>query len=128
MVISDPINLLKDIQRTAEIAHGNIYLVGGCLRDVLLDRPVNDIDLAISGDAELLSQKLASQTQGQAFPLDASRGIYRVLAHQTDNNTSQIDITTFESNIEVDLSYRDLTIDSLAIPLNEILSTKGSRR
>ena len=120
MVISDPINLLKDIQRTAEIKHGNIYLVGGCLRDVLLDRPVNDIDLAISGDAELLSQKLASQTQGQAFPLDASRGIYRVLAHQTDNNTSQIDITTFESNIEVDLSYRDLTIDSLAIPLNEI--------
>jgi poly(A) polymerase len=73
-----------------------------------------------SGDSELLGKQIAMHTNGKIFPLDASRGIYRVLWNQVGDDIAQIDITTLGHTIENDLSKRDLTIDSLAISLEHV--------
>ena len=45
-------------------AHG-LYLVGGQVRDLLLERPVFDIDLMVAGDVRAFAQALASRVDGE---------------------------------------------------------------
>src|SRR5512140_3217307 len=41
-----------------------LYLVGGPVRDCLLDRPITDFDLTVEGDAIDLAQRLAKKLHG----------------------------------------------------------------
>ncbi|MFC1958037.1 CCA tRNA nucleotidyltransferase [Chloroflexota bacterium] len=43
----------------------SLYLVGGVVRDLLLERPNFDLDLVVTHDAEKLAQQLAEITQGK---------------------------------------------------------------
>src|SRR3954470_15214092 len=44
-----------------------VHLVGGAVRDLLLDRePARDLDLVVEGDARLVAELLASRMGGQA--------------------------------------------------------------
>ncbi len=40
---------------------GDGWLVGGCLRDALLGLPVADVDVALTGEALPVAERLASQ-------------------------------------------------------------------
>jgi tRNA nucleotidyltransferase (CCA-adding enzyme) len=44
-----------------------VYLVGGIVRDFLLDRPSNDVDLVVEGDALQIARKLAHKLE---LPID----------------------------------------------------------
>ena len=55
------------------------YLVGGILRDSLLERPIRDVDLAVQGNALSLARDLAKATGGTFVMLDEGRDIARVL-------------------------------------------------
>jgi hypothetical protein len=46
------------------------YLVGGCVRDRLLNRPVRDLDVATEGDGLILARRLADDLGGAYYPLD----------------------------------------------------------
>ncbi len=48
-----------------------LYLVGGPLRDLLLDRPLIDIDIAVEGDAMALATELATLVTKQKTPRSA---------------------------------------------------------
>ena len=54
---------------------GTVWLVGGFVRDLLLKRPLSDVDLAVKGDARKLSRAFASKMRSKAFPLDEARGV-----------------------------------------------------
>ena len=43
-----------------------VYLVGGPVRDALLETPVNDLDFTLLGDAPALAAELASELGGHA--------------------------------------------------------------
>lgn len=52
---------------------GEVYLVGGVVRDLLLQRGSHDIDLTVSGDAHGLAKRLADITGGAYVPLSRRR-------------------------------------------------------
>jgi tRNA nucleotidyltransferase (CCA-adding enzyme) len=57
--------LLKAISQIAHMKRSALYIVGGFVRDLLLDRPSLDFDLVVEGDAIDLAQSLADQFGGR---------------------------------------------------------------
>jgi tRNA nucleotidyltransferase (CCA-adding enzyme) len=55
--------LVQDISRQAAEQGQRVYLVGGVVRDLLLDYPNFDLDLVVEGDAVKLAQQVAETSQ-----------------------------------------------------------------
>ncbi len=90
-------------------------LVGGSIRDALLDRFNHrlDLDLIIPSQAINLGKQLAVELGGTCVVLDTKRDIARlVLGDWTIDLASQVG-----SNLEEDLTRRDYTINSIALTL-----------
>jgi poly(A) polymerase len=88
------------------------WLVGGSVRDLLLERPVFDIDLVVDDDPALAAKSLARSTGGSPFPLSERHGAWRVVA--ADHT---IDVARCRGTLEQDLALRDFTVNAIAIPL-----------
>src|SRR4030042_4869372 len=56
-----------------------VYLVGGAIRDALLNRPNYDLDFVIPGSAMKLARKVADALGAAYFPLDTQRNIARLI-------------------------------------------------
>jgi poly(A) polymerase len=100
--------------------------VGGWVRDRLLGRDTDDIDLAVQADGLDIAEKLALALGGKYVPLDEVNRIGRIVLHDTDSTAKgqwTVDIATFRDNIDIDLARRDFTIDAMAIELSD--SNKG---
>ena len=52
-------SLLDQLIKLADVRGLSVYLVGGPLRDLLLDQPSLDLDIAVEGDAPALARQLA---------------------------------------------------------------------
>lgn len=57
--------LLKLVARQAENQDASLYIVGGFVRDLLLQTPVVDFDLVVEGDAIMLAKALAEAYGGK---------------------------------------------------------------
>ena len=96
------------------------YLMGGAVRDALLERTPNDLDLVVESEQLFeLVKTLARTLGGRLVVLDESRCIFRICA-STDIDSWQVDISQIEYGIIDHLKSRDCTIDSMAIPLDSI--------
>jgi len=100
------------------------YLVGGFVRDMLLERDTADIDIAVNADALDIAARIADALGGRYVPLDEENGVGRVII---PDSKREIDFTTLKGSIEQDLAQRDFTIDAMAIEvdknINAMLST-----
>ena len=105
--------ILKELNK---IKHPQpVFLVGGIVRDLLLQRPTKDIDL-VCRQAKALAMKFAKTKGGSFFPLDEENKIYRVVLK--DNYL--VDFAELRGkNIEADLGLRDFTVDAMAIRLDD---------
>ena len=105
-----------------------IYLVGGPVRDLLLDLPPGDLDVAVEGDAIDLAAHLA-EAAGLRLVRHTRFGTATV-----SGDGAQIDLATARSetyeaagalptvqpaSIDDDLHRRDFTINAMALALNE---------
>jgi poly(A) polymerase len=92
------------------------YLVGGWVRDRLLERPSYDLDVVTAGDGLGLSRLLADHFGGEYYPLDRARGTGRVILHPDETRRLVIDVAQFRGQDLVDdLADRDFTINALAV-------------
>ncbi|MBT3363696.1 MAG: CCA tRNA nucleotidyltransferase [Chloroflexi bacterium] len=122
------LNLLKACARAAQEHEYDICIVGGVVRDILLERPVKDIDLSVDGDAIALARYLGKATDGKVktHPRFGT-------ANYTKDNIS-IDFASSRSetyakpgalpqvdkgSIKEDLARRDFSINAMAISLND---------
>ncbi len=95
------------------------YLVGGSVRDLLLDAPLADLDLAVAGDAVACARALADSLNGHFALLDAERGVARIVLDEAA--VRYVDFASMQGgSIEADLGLRDFTIDALAAPLRPL--------
>ena len=109
---SDALKLLSERLQENRL---RAWLVGGAIRDLLLERPVTDVDIATSDDPTLLVKDWSAEVSGRWFWLDAERKQCRVLL--SDNLT--VDFAPLRAgSIEEDLLLRDFTINSLAFPID----------
>jgi tRNA nucleotidyltransferase (CCA-adding enzyme) len=90
-------------------------LVGGAVRDALLQRlgPEPDLDLVVDGDAIALCRQLSRRHGGSAVVLDAERSIARLVIQGWS-----VDLARQEGgSLLSDLQRRDYTVNAMALPL-----------
>lgn len=90
------------------------YLVGGAVRDMLLNKELKDIDIAIKGDVMRIAKEFAHVVGATCVTLDEELAVVRVIKGQLWLDLSRLRC----DSIFIDLSERDLTINAMAIPLN----------
>lgn len=103
-----------------------VYLVGGSVRDALLNRKTYDNDIIIADeDARTFAQNLAQTLDAVFIPLDEENKIYRLVMKDKVN---YIDITNpVEGSLEKDIMRRDFTINSIVLNIKtgEIIDLTG---
>ena len=113
------LSLLTAIDRFLARSGIQGYIVGGFVRDALLGRDTNDIDLAVTANALEVSPQLAEAIGGHHFPLDEVNRTSRiVLKDAADSIQWQIDLSSIVEDIQGDLARRDFTIDAMAVRLD----------
>ena len=104
--------------------HIQAYVVGGFVRDALLDRETADIDIAVAGDSLRIASNVASAFGGKYVLLDKVNRIGRVILADREATEAgrqwEIDFSSFSGSIEQDLAQRDFTIDAMAIELGRL--------
>jgi Poly A polymerase head domain len=101
------------LELAVEILAGQeAHVVGGMVRDELLDRPVLDLDVACA-EPEQAARAYADRAGGAPFPLSAAHGGWRVALE----GERTVDFTPLHGSIEDDLATRDFTINAIARPL-----------
>ncbi|HEX4819303.1 MAG TPA: CCA tRNA nucleotidyltransferase [Acidimicrobiales bacterium] len=108
-----------------------LYLVGGIVRDLLADRPVDQPDIDLTTDARPLEIKSiltgwadAVWTQGERFgTIGAKKGerTFEITTHRAEAYVpdSRKPAVEFSDAIEADLSRRDFTVNAMALTLPE---------
>ncbi len=127
--------LLDEVRPLAERFHASghrIYLVGGSVRDAILGRPLEKIDLDFTTDArpdDILAVvggwADAVWTQGKRFgTIGAAHGgrdyeitTHRAEAYAADSRKPEV---LFADAVEADLSRRDFTVNSMALSLPDL--------
>jgi len=101
------------------------YIVGGFIRDWLLGRKTNDIDIAVSGTALTIAHEVAREIGGKFVPLDEVNGLARVVMIEGERQYKKFrgaewhfDFSAFSQDIESDLAHRDFTINAMALELS----------
>jgi tRNA nucleotidyltransferase (CCA-adding enzyme) len=140
--------LLRAVVRMAEEKHMAVYIVGGYVRDLLLDRPGIDFDLVVEGDALSLGRSLAKKYGGrtvtharfgtakwfiQKVKKDLVESFGGQVAESDEKLPDSLDLisartefydyptalpTVESSGIKLDLHRRDFTINTLALRLD----------
>jgi poly(A) polymerase len=93
----------------------SLYLVGGCVRDLLLKRPVNDLDFALEGDTLSFVRDFADILGAAFVTLEEQMPTARVVIRESDFT---LDFAQFRGeSVNEDLRLRDLTINAIGIEL-----------
>jgi poly(A) polymerase len=91
------------------------WLVGGAVRDRLLQRVTTDFDVVVAGDPEPVARAVGRAAGGHAFELSEAFGAWRVVAR---DRSWQLDVVGLAGeSLEQDLARRDLTVNAIAEPL-----------
>lgn len=141
-----PRTLLERIERIAAVSREQevpAYLVGGFVRDLLLERENRDLDVAVEGDGLDFAARLAAAFEGRVRTHPAF-----LTAVVVDREDFHVDVATARSEfyrepaalpevqtsvLRQDLFRRDFTINTLAIRLGpepgfELIDFFGGRR
>ena len=124
-----------------EARNTGLYLVGGPVRDLLLERPVKDLDLVVEGDAQALASTIAARLKGRVLARSQfGTATLRLGEQSLDLVTARRETyprpgalpEVTPGSIEDDLARRDLTINAMAIPLTgpgsgDLLDPHGGR-
>ncbi|MDX9714155.1 MAG: hypothetical protein RBT37_01860 [Dissulfurispiraceae bacterium] len=90
------------------------FFVGGAVRDIISGTALKDIDIAVNADVISLGKEFAKLTGCTAVPFENKTDTVRIVKHNR-----HIDISRLKgSAINEDLGQRDITINSMALPLS----------
>jgi len=92
------------------------WLVGGAVRDLLLQRPVHDWDFAVERDALTLARAVGDTLGGAFFPLDEERETARVVLNAETGTPVVLDFALLRGGaLDADLAERDFTVNAMAV-------------
>lgn len=114
-------------------AGGKVYVVGGAVRDALLQKQPKDIDLMVAGLPEEVVAHVLSKLDGNVDLTGKSFGVYRyrVAGHEVEIALPRTEKSTgdkrtdfdfkvdHELPVEADLERRDFTANAMAVSLDD---------
>lgn len=107
-------NLLEPLRAFLSARSTSAYLVGGAVRDMLLERETHDLDVSVYGSASTLARAFADEIGAAYFLMDESFDVARVILDR-DGARGVVDFARIRGDsIEQDLATRDFTINALA--------------
>ena len=96
-----------------------IYLVGGAVRDMLLNRLSPDLDFALPSKGISLARKVANALHADFMTLDEERDTGRVIFTDTDGTRTFLDFATYRgTDLQDDIRKRDFTINAIAFDIH----------
>ena len=129
LIRPEKLTLLSNIADLAASLDMPCYVVGGFVRDLLLQKPVNDLDVIVEGDAIKLGKKLVEAYGGKL----TTHFKFNTAIWHLPNSTDFVDLITARketyekpgalptvtpSTMEDDLRRRDFTINAMALRLD----------
>jgi tRNA nucleotidyltransferase (CCA-adding enzyme) len=120
------LELVKDTSRQAAKQRERVYLVGGVVRDLLLERTSFDLDLVVEGNAVKLAQQVAKTSQAKLL------AHHRFCTAKLKHENFTLDLATARKEtysrpgalpavtpgtLNDDLTRRDFSINAMAIAL-----------
>ncbi|HIP86128.1 MAG TPA: CCA tRNA nucleotidyltransferase [Aquifex sp.] len=107
-------NLIVSI---AKLLPKESYLVGGFVRDYLLKRQIEDVDISLKGDVEKYSQLLAKEFNADFFGfkkenLPIREKVYTLFV-PVDEGKIRVDLSECK-DLKEDLFHRDFTVNAMA--------------
>lgn len=123
------INILKKIGELADKLGSQIYAVGGCVRDIIMRKPIHDLDLALDGNIDDFVGQVAQVhhlTKVISHQRFKTATLHTVEGLVLDISTTRREYYEYPgalpvvqaSSLRLDLYRRDFTINSLAVVLN----------
>lgn len=103
------------------------FIVGGCLRDLLLQRTPKDYDIVCLAHVRRFAERVAAGTGGHLVALGKpGKRVYRII---TADRTFDV-VAAVGTSVEADLRRRDFTVNAMACELRSgrIIDIAGSRR
>ena len=137
------LHLIEQVSDAAGRLEMPIYIVGGVVRDLLLDRPIKDLDIVVEGDAIRLGREVVSLYQGRLvthpqfftanweseedpdpnIPIEGwgSRMSLDLISARSEIYPSPAVLPEVRmGSIENDLQRRDFTLNTLAVRLDGV--------
>jgi tRNA nucleotidyltransferase (CCA-adding enzyme) len=139
---ADLIEFIRQAGETAQKQQQRLYLVGGAVRDLLLERPNGDLDLVVEGDAVRLAREIADLRKAKItvhnrfwtakVKWDERSADLATARAETYTRPGALP-TVKPGTISDDLSRRDFTVNAMAIELNprrfgDIIDPHGGRQ
>lgn len=127
-------NLKAIFEKISKIAHSNgfkVYIIGGLVRDMILNEKSLDIDISVEGDAIEFAKILEKNCNAKIISIHKSFGTVKI---EVDGQKIDLASTRSESypkaghlphvdeigcTLKKDVLRRDFTINSLALSLNQ---------
>ncbi len=103
-----------------------LYLVGGSVRDLLLNRKTADFDFTLKSETIQFVKSFAQSINAPFVPLEEQPPTARVIVKTQQSTQTELclDFTQFRANtLTEDLCLRDLTINAMAIRLESVMET-----
>jgi poly(A) polymerase len=94
---------------------GQVFLTGGTVRDLIIQRPPADIDITVDRHAGKWAARFSKLTGGTFIPLGREEDAARVVTRKTT-----VDFSSFRlgaQTIEQELKKRDISINSMAVSI-----------
>lgn len=116
-----------DIAKLIEKSGGRLYLVGGAVRDSLLNKPIYDEDYCVTGITKdefmnLFPEAISRGKAFEVFDLDCKEFALARTEKKIGRGHKNFEITTGRNiTIEEDLKRRDIAINAIA---KDILTNK----
>lgn len=123
------IDFIKTLEKLSQLFFKNnyeLYMVGGAVRDILMDKTPHDYDFATNATPDQML-KIAEESNIEVIPTGIKYGTvtfriddesFEVTTYRADGNYSdgrRPDQVTFSTDILDDLSRRDFTVNAIAL-------------
>ncbi|MFC1843798.1 HDIG domain-containing metalloprotein [Thermodesulfobacteriota bacterium] len=115
-----PEQIVQAMIELMQLKSSSCYITGGTIRDWLLGKNSKDLDITVPSDGFGWATSLAQKLGGKFIPLAEDEDTARVVWQEIF-----VDFSSFREGtgtIEEDLTKRDFTINSMAVPFPENLT------
>ena len=95
-----------------------VHLVGGAVRDMLLNRLSRDLDFALPSNGISSARRVANALKADFMVLDDKRDTGRIIVTESDGVRTFLDFAAYRgSTLDEDLRARDFTMNAIAYDL-----------